>query len=338
MRCPVVDVCGGCPLANRSYDEHLEDKRAELCRAFAVAGVVCDVPSVVSAGPRIAYRNRIRLQVVDGCVRFFNEHKAVDCAVLEPSLLKLRDRICDFADCHRHAFRNFRHLEIRAVDAFGRASALFVPHTPRPSEVIAELGRDVLTAVAGVDEPPVQYFDIGFGVQMAVPLGAFMQVNSAVNRALVEAVVDGAERRRLTTFADLYAGCGNFTLPLIRRGLTGVAVEWDPAAARALGESTTTVHQADAVAWARAVHPVDGGRDGYDLVIANPPRAGISDVPAIGTLSRRCLAVCSCNPVTLARDVAIAVAAGFVIEEVIPFDMFPWTRHLETLVWLRRTE
>ena len=330
MRCPVIDACGGCPLAALSYEDHLEHKRRELIATLRAAGLDCDVPPVVSAGARQAYRNRVRLQVVDGQVRFFNDHKAVECAVLEPSLLTLRDRICDVAAQQRDVFRAFRHLEIRAHDAFGRGSALFVAHTLGSTEAPADLGADVLVAVADVAEPPLQHFDIGFGVTMAVPLGAFMQVNSAVNRALVKAVVDGAERRGAGTFADLYAGCGNFSLPLLRRGLRGVAVERDGAAARALGRVTCSVEHGDAVAWAR------DAAERFDLVVANPPRAGIRDVPAVASASRGWLAICSCNPATLARDVTIAAQAGFTVEEVIPLDMFPWTRHLETLVWLRR--
>ncbi len=53
-----------------------------------------------------------------------------------------------------------------------------------------------------------------------------------MNRILVEAVVEGARARKLTTFCDLYGGSGNFTLPLLRAGLEGVLIEGHAGATR----------------------------------------------------------------------------------------------------------
>jgi 23S rRNA (uracil1939-C5)-methyltransferase len=76
----------------------------------------------------------------------------------------------------------------------------------------------------------------------------------------------------------------------------------------------------------------------FDLIIVDPPRTGAREViEPIINLGATHLAVCSCDPVTLARDLRRLVDGGFFLDHVQAFDMFPHTHHLETLAWLRRS-
>jgi tRNA/tmRNA/rRNA uracil-C5-methylase (TrmA/RlmC/RlmD family) len=72
-------------------------------------------------------------------------------------------------------------------------------------------------------------------------------------------------------------------------------------------------------------------------VVLDPPRAGAKGaLPGIATLRPRAIAYVSCDPVTLARDLKELVLAGYRLESVRCFDMFPHTHHVETLAWLDR--
>ena len=73
------------------------------------------------------------------------------------------------------------------------------------------------------------------------------------------------------------------------------------------------------------------------LVVANPPRAGLGRAAhLLASLDIEQMLLVSCNPTTLCRDLVILRAAGFAVRALDLFDMFPWTRHVETLVWLSR--
>ena len=74
-----------------------------------------------------------------------------------------------------------------------------------------------------------------------------------------------------------------------------------------------------------------------DLVVVNPPRAGLSAAVSRGLVEQRAarLAYVSCDPATLARDVA-RLESGWSLVEVQPFDAFPQTAHVETIAWLER--
>ena len=74
------------------------------------------------------------------------------------------------------------------------------------------------------------------------------------------------------------------------------------------------------------------------MVLLDPPRSGAKDViEAAARLGAKAIALCSCDPATLARDVAGLAKRGFCLEEVRGFDMFPSTHHLEALAWLERS-
>jgi 23S rRNA (uracil1939-C5)-methyltransferase len=79
-------------------------------------------------------------------------------------------------------------------------------------------------------------------------------------------------------------------------------------------------------------------RERFDLVVLDPPRSGAKDVlDAVVRLAPGCIALCSCDPVTLARDVALLGKQGYRLEELRGFDMFPSTHHLEALAWTTRS-
>ena len=67
----------------------------------------------------------------------------------------------------------------------------------------------------------------------------------------------------------------------------------------------------------------------------DPPRSGARDVlPEVIRREPRHIAYCACDPVTLARDLRALCDAGYTLDQVTGFDMFPQTHHFETLAWL----
>ncbi len=102
-----------------------------------------------------------------------------------------------------------------------------------------------------------------------------------MNQRLVQALLDGAEARAVSTFCDLYCGAGNFSLPLLARGLSGVSIEGSKsaiaAAKRAASEQGLTRARfiAGDVTAALAQLP---RADSFDLVVLDPPRSGAREV------------------------------------------------------------
>jgi 23S rRNA (uracil1939-C5)-methyltransferase len=168
---------------------------------------------------------------------------------------------------------------------------------------------------------------------LEVPADAFTQVHPAANLLLVAAVLELGAFRPGMRALDLYAGAGNFALPLARRGVevvgierAAVAVDAARANAARLGLEARFVCQAVASALAR----LPPGP--LDAVVLDPPRAGAAEI--VGPLAARRptrIVYVSCNPATLARDARALAARGYRLGRVQPIDVFPQTYHIETV-------
>lgn len=347
--CPVQERCGGCPLMQHALDAQRKIKLARVRGAFAAMGVPAPEPEW-TAGPDRAYRNRLRLRIDAGQLVFFNPDKSVDCAVLEPNLRQTIDELRAVVAEEPEQWREFAWLEARGKDSDGVASVCLAPHESLgaegalPSHLEAarrtlqqRLSARTLVGVHGQAQPPLQRYCIE-GVDIHVALGAFLQVNHQVNAQLVRHVLGCATMSRATEFLDLYAGCGNFALPLAARGLSGTAVEVSAPSIASLRAGVAAaqtgrlrVIRADVAAALPELASTPSG-----FVIADPPRAGLGG--AAGLLRQVCthtLLLVSCNPKSLARDIA-QLAPDFDFAELRGFDMFPHTDHIELVAQLTR--
>jgi 23S rRNA (uracil1939-C5)-methyltransferase len=135
---------------------------------------------------------------------------------------------------------------------------------------------------------------------------------------------------------ELYAGHGNFTVALASGARSYTAVEQDPAAVQALRRNLARRGLAPKVVEGDAAAQRSGGP--LDLLVLDPPRAGAPQVLE-HLLPRKMTEIVyvSCDPATLARDLAPLFARGYRVTWAEVFDMFPQTADLESLVVLART-
>jgi 23S rRNA (uracil1939-C5)-methyltransferase len=167
----------------------------------------------------------------------------------------------------------------------------------------------------------------------------FEQVNTEVAAMLRDAVVEAAGRQdgRTARVLDLYAGAGDTAVPVAQRGLDVTMVEMD---ARAVGRAESLAKDAGV-----KIQCIAGQVEDHlarllpaDVVIVNPPRAGLSEEVAVRlsvSPSGRLIYV-SCDPATLARDLHRLGVGASQITTLKAYDMFPQTSHVETLVVLDR--
>ncbi|MGC4066868.1 MAG: RsmD family RNA methyltransferase [Polyangiaceae bacterium] len=349
--CPVVATCGGCPWfdepAERTRERKLGELRTALARHLGASFATHDVGWVHRDGP-VGYRHRIRLRVDEsGIIGFFNQEKSRQCAVLLPDVLERLQRLLDFNESHPEFFVGFCHLELRGVDLDGKAALCLYPRigaTLVGSERLAgltQLGDDWLFGIRDHGAMPMQRLALTH-LYHFVPLTSFLQVNRVMNDRLVQHVVDGARARRVRSFLDLFAGAGNFTLPLLALGARGTAIESDRLAIEACDRSARAQSFDNGIFRAedaRSSVAEFGMDEGFDLVIVDPPRAGLKEsVRDVARLAKRFLVYVSCNRESLAKDLKRLVDSAMVIESITAFDLFERTDHLETCVWLRASD
>jgi 23S rRNA (uracil1939-C5)-methyltransferase len=176
------------------------------------------------------------------------------------------------------------------------------------------------------------------GVAVEPAPGAFLQPTRGGELAIAEAVLAAIPAD--APVADLYAGCGSFSLPLALRGPVR-AVEGEQGPVAALDAAARreklplTAEVRDLARRPLAAHEMKAFR----AVVLDPPRAGAAAQAAelAGPIpgGPATIAMVSCNPATLARDLRTLHDGGWRIERIVPIDQFPWSAHLEAVAILR---
>jgi 23S rRNA (uracil1939-C5)-methyltransferase len=189
------------------------------------------------------------------------------------------------------------------------------------------LAQEVPGSVGG----PLEYFvnEDGFRVSGS----SFFQINRFLLPRLAQLAVGDF---RGGTVWDLYAGVGLFSLPLARSFKRVVAVESGRSAAADLKWNAERAGVAVEIANENVEEWLVRSDKAPDLVLADPPRAGLGKTAVARLLELRPadLVLVACDPATLARDLA-GLGAAYSIEKLTMVDLFPQTFHLETIAHLR---
>ncbi|MDN6296777.1 MAG: RsmD family RNA methyltransferase [Halomonas sp.] len=370
--CVYFDRCGGCNLQHMTMAAQREHKCHVVRELFARQGLaLADDIAMLYTGAE-QYRRRARLGVnVDGQgrvrvgFRAAGSHRLVDiehCHVLVPALQALLAPLREVIQ-RLEAPRSVGHIELIATpdtcalivrqlkphagDAERwQAFADGLAHTAPTNVALGLLQGRHTPQMEWLTEPPELEETLALPGRQTLTLGFapgdFLQANAAVNAKMVAQVLDWLMPAPGQRLLDLFAGIGNFSLPAAAAGAEVVALEGDPAMVERLADNArrnglvVRAAQADL----NAVDDVATllAESAPDTVILDPPRAGAEALcKALANAPRRAarVAYVSCDPATLARDVAYLVAGGYRIMQVAVADMFVHTAHMETLILLQ---
>ena len=365
-RCAHFGVCGGCALQHLAPEAQLAAKEQELKDTLErVAKVTPGRWLPPLAGPSWGYRRRARLgakfvRKKDRVVVGFRERAApyvaqlAGCEVLKPPAGELITPLA--AMLTGLSIREYLpQIEVAVADNV-TALVLRVLKTP-PAEDLERLmafaavhqvrfylqpaGLDSVQ-VLGPPGEPLRYALPRFDLQLEFEPTDFIQVNGAINEALVSRALELLEPQGNSRVLDLFCGLGNFTLALARHAAHVVGVEAEAALierargnAQLNGLANTEFHVGNL-----AVAPVAAGpawwRQSYSHVLLDPPRTGAREVlAAVAALAPQRVLYISCHPGSLARDLGVLVHEhGFTLDAAGAVDMFPHTAHVESLALL----
>lgn len=307
---------GVLPLAGLPYAEQLARREALVCEALRRGRIGANVRPIVPSPREEGARARVKLRVGPGGALGF--HRPGTHTFVEVPLEGLaRLEVVAAAEALRGRLRPGSEVELRS-DGTRVVTVLDQP-ADVPGDVWAK-GR----ALRGVTT-----LDI---LGLRVSARSFYQVNLEVNERIVADVDALLGELAPVRLLDLYAGIGNLSAPAARRGVPATLVEQDRASA---GDARVNlpgveVLVQDAGRW------VPGHRF-FDVAVLDPPRAGAPGLlPRLLVTRPRAVVYLSCEPTTLARDLRPALDAGYRLERVQPYDMFPGAEHVETLAVLVR--
>ena len=366
-RCPHFQKCGGCHYQHISAAEQLRLKKEILRETLTrLGGISWDGALVEHAAEPYGYRNRAQWAVRAGMPRalgyFLPESSVIlpidECPVLSPLLAQTFLKLQDMTRLGTlpagveeiEAFADSRDEKIALNVAFDKF--------PKPAQELTSTFRSALPQIESLlllDQKKNRFELSGpgyltqeaGGYQYRVSHLSFFQVNRFLIEDLLKTVVANAQGELAL---DLYAGVGFFTLPLAKAFSSVVSVDANLAATRDLHANAETAGVAIVSHNEHAEEFLKKTKDHPEFVVLDPPRAGLGAQAAKGLaeLGAKEIVYLSCDPSTLARDLAVLTNSArkpkeipaptnrYEITEMHLFDLFPQTFHIETLVRLRK--
>ncbi|MEA2118458.1 23S rRNA (uracil(1939)-C(5))-methyltransferase RlmD [Halovibrio sp. HP20-50] len=359
--CPHFGHCGGCDLQHLNVAAQLAHKREVVRELFSRQGItLTDIGSIHSSDQ--GYRRRARLGVkVDSQgntrlgFRAAHSHRLVDverCPVLVDALQQLLTPLRALLET-LDAPRQVGHIELLAT---ATTQVVLVRQLKAHAQdavrwqAFAEQQQVALGTWLGRETPALHWHGAAPVLEETLSLdgypplslifspGDFLQVNALVNQQMVAQVIQWLAVKPGQKLLDLFAGIGNFSLPMAAAGADVHAVEGNPTMVGRIATNAQRNHlmvsgqQAD-LSDPVSVNALLTDHRASDAVVLDPPRTGAEAIcQALARHPVPKVVYISCDPATLARDAAHLVHAGYRVKQVVVADMFLHTAHLETLM------
>jgi tRNA/tmRNA/rRNA uracil-C5-methylase (TrmA/RlmC/RlmD family) len=291
--------CGGCDWQHASPEAQLALKTALVVEQLSHVGGFWWDGAVEAVEPLLGWRTRSQWARGIG----FHKHRS--------SVLQEVD-----------------HCLLSGTDAPGELGTVV--------EVMSAAGQTTVVA----DGKPVSGHGLRvpvLGRSFEVAAGGFWQVHSAAPTVLAPEVLALAAAQPGESVVDLYAGVGLFAALLGDAvGPTGSVLAVEASSRACADAARNTADQP----WVRVrTEPVDArlvSRLRADVIVLDPPRAGagLEVAQALAALRPRVLVHVSCDPSTFARDLRVLLEAGWAVESLRAFDLYPQTEHTELVAAL----
>lgn len=374
--CPYYKKCGGCHLQNMTYEEQLKYKQikaikllGKFCRVKEIIGMEnpihyrCKVQAAFSKDRTgiisgVYQSTSHRIVPIDSCM--IEDTEADEIIVTIRKLLK-SFKLKPYDEKQTSGF--LRHVLVRKGFYTGQIMVVLVTATsifPSCRSFINALLKkhpDITTIVQNINdkstnlilgdksitlygdgyiEDSISYF------YFRISPRSFYQVNPIMTTKLYSKAIEYMSLSGTETVIDTYCGTGTIGILASKNAKNVIGVELNADAicdakfnARRNGIENIEFYTADASDF--MVEMAKMGKTA-DVVIMDPPRAGSDErfMRSVVTLSPEKIVYISCNPETLSRDLNYFVKNGYNVRRIQPFDMFPHTNHIETVVLLNR--
>ena len=333
--------CGGCQWQHIAYDAQLKFKTEIVREQFARIGKILDAPVLGAIGMSEPWHYRNHVQFVmdaDGrlCFRALESHDLVrieECHIIHP-LIDEMFRSLEFEE------GGFDGVTLRGGTRTNQKLVILEGQDDEPPELstdepvsIAYQSPDGIYPILGKDAVHEELR----GRMFRVSPESFFQVNTEMAEVLVNLVEKFLAPRSTDVLLDAFGGVGTFGLSLASQVARVVEIEESKSAVNDAQANSIDVENIE-FHRGKVEDVLPMLKTKIDIVIADPPRAGIDArvLDALIAQSPRAIVYVSCDPATLARDARRLIDGGYRLKEVQPVDMFPQTYHIESVSWFER--
>jgi 23S rRNA (uracil1939-C5)-methyltransferase len=365
--CPHYAMCGGCSLQHWDPLKQIEHKQKTLQEHLThFGGIQPEAWLAPMTGPVFHYRHKARLGVRyiqskgDALVGFRERNGRYitdiqSCQVMHPSvggkIIALRKLITamdavyhipqiEVAIDDTKAALIFRNLEllsekdIALLKQFGEQECFDIYLQPSNIPSIYKLYPED-------HQERLKINLVEHRIELLFHPSDFTQINLDINRQMIRRAIELLDLNDKDKVLDLFCGIGNLSLPIARYCASVVGVEGSAEMVNRANENARHNHITNAEFYAADLtQPIDSfswAKQHYTKILLDPPRTGALElVKEITRFKVQKIVYISCNPATLARDIAEFIQHGYQLKKVGIMDMFPNTTHVESIAVLEK--
>ena len=371
--CPAFHSCGGCTMQHLSYPAQLRLKTQSVRDAFTHIGKLknVSVQPIIGMERPLHYRNKGSFpfsSLDDGSAAFGffspKSHRLIpltDCPIQDPQIISCVSAVCRWADSNHIAPYDettrrgiLRHAVVR-VSSRGETMVVvvttgelpcrdaLVSSLPEAASIWHNINPDNTNVIFGKEFRYIHgeknlCHEIG-GCKYRISPQSFLQVNTTQTEVLYNTAIRLLDPQPEDIIADAYCGAGTISLLLSSFCKKVIGIESVPeAVADAVRNAAfNSINNASFIC-GKVEDLLPKYCHSVSSILLDPPRKGCdpSVLSCVAESNIPRLVYISCNPATLARDVAVLSSLGFSVEFVQPIDMFPHTSHVETVVLMSR--
>jgi 23S rRNA (uracil1939-C5)-methyltransferase len=361
--CPLFLQCGGCSLMHLAYEQQLAFKTSLVKNSFRSLNLDDMVLDCAPSCKQYGYRNKVILPAKEEheavCFGFYSKGSKdivpmnkcyLHVDLLEQVIEVVKRKIVSFD------FKNtLRHLVLKCGVHTNEVLLIFI--TKNRDVDLQDLAENVVKAcpnIKGVlqnvnanddnivfsDEFYLLYGndyieEIISSMRFKFGKTSFFQVNPYQAEKIYDYAINVASLNENDTVLDAYCGVGIISLLAAKKCRKILGVENVQEAVEFAKFNAKLNHITNAEFYCHNAEDFIVQIPHLNVVFLNPPRQGC-DINLIDKLKSDKIVYISCNPLSLARDVSLFLARGYVVKSIKPFDMFPQTAHVETVAVLQK--
>lgn len=331
-KCPYSRICGGCSISHIEYIMSLQYKKdivVDIIKRYADINID---PSIISNGEVYGYRNKVSFKILEGHLALTEEKsnklvKVNQCLLANGNINKVVRLINDI---------NLKYVTDVIIRGSQDIMVIFNGRIDKDSVISILSGYVSSIILNGETIYGCNYITTNVnGYEFAIFPTSFFQVNTNMIKSLYDRILKYAKGGR--SLLDLYCGAGTIGIYLANSFelVRGIEINKDAIRGANLNKQINNINNITF----ECKNVDDMGEISEDVVVVDPPRSGLDRNVIDKLLSSEVekIIYVSCNPITFARDLNI-LKVKYKLEDIVLFDMFPNTRHVECVTLLQRKD
>ena len=328
--CPYFSECGGCSYMHVTHEDEVEYKVNALKEILKRNAVIDANVSTIISNNELGYRNKLSLKVENYEFGFYKEESH--------EFIKI-DNCLLASQAIRNIFKLKEYLKFKEGNILIRSNfndeIIIKINSESSVELNIEKLKEHIKLVGIIINDKIIYGEDFFIEQVhnyfyKVNINSFFQINLNI----LDKVINLLREKEYNTVADLYCGVGTLGIPLKKQKLYGIEIVKEAVIDAIYNAKINKQDNKYLLGSAEAINKIN---DKIDTIIIDPPRAGLNKKTLDFLINYQSdnLIYMSCNPMTLAKNLK-SLSTVYNIEEVFYLDMFPRTKHIETLCLMKK--